>query len=68
MSRYSSSGSYSHGCTRWGRDDYEISWLVDRYYTGVRMRFPRTGRRYTDEAGARRFCKKWGCKFPEEPK
>jgi len=65
MGRRSTSG-YGHFCTRYGHDDYEIGWLWDRYYSGQRIRYPQTMRRWTDEKGARRFCKKWGVKFPGE--
>jgi hypothetical protein len=66
MGRNNPTGSYDHRCCRHGRDDYRISWVVDRYYEGSRLRWPMTMRRDTDEKGARRFCKKWGIKFPEE--
>lgn len=69
MSRFSSAGSYGHHCTYHKYHDYyAISWVVDRYYVGSRLRFPRTTRRSTDEAGARRFCKKWDIPFPEVDK
>jgi len=65
MSRYSAQTSYGHQCKRftWG---YEISWTIDRYYSGSRLRFPTTYRRVTDEKGAERFCKKWGLEVPPE--
>ena len=68
MSRWSGKSSYSHRCARMGRDDYTISWVWDRYCSGSRLRFPQVTRRYTDEKGARRFCKKWDIEFPEEKK
>jgi len=64
MSRYNSRTSYGHDCSyrrRW--DYYEISWVVDFYYHGSRLRFPRTFTRDTDEKGARKFCKKWDIEF-----
>lgn len=48
----------------WG--DFTISWTFDRYYADSRLRFPHTYRRDTDEAGAKRFCKRWGIPFPEK--
>lgn len=48
----------------WG-GGWRISWTYDRYYAGSRLRFPTTISRDTDEAGARRFCKKWDIVFPE---
>lgn len=62
MGRYSPGRSYRHRIrkTPWG---YEISWQVDYYCRGNRVRwhrFPRLFKRDTDLAGARRFAKKWG--------
>ena len=65
MSRYSSSSSTGHHACWLGEDEYEISWVVDFYYSGSRLRFPRRFRRDTNEAGAKRFCKKWKINFPE---
>ena len=67
--RHRQQRSYNHRCQYhsnwdWG-DWYEISWTVDRYVSGSRLRFPATYTRDTDEAGARRFCKKWGIPLPE---
>lgn len=45
---------------------YRLSWTIDRYYAGSRLRFPTTMRRDTDEKGARRFAKKWDIQFPEK--
>lgn len=59
MSRYSRQTSYGHRIQHLGHGDYRLSWTVDRYYDGVRGRFPRRGTRDTDEAGAKRFAKRW---------
>ena len=63
MGRYSVQYSKGHRCHKFGVDDFRISWVVDRYYTGSRLRFPTTYSRDTDEAGAKRFCKKHGIDF-----
>ncbi len=68
MSRFSGGGSYSHHIQHfasWGF--FRISWTVDKYVSGSRLRFPATYRRDTDRAGAERFAKKWGVEMPEEP-
>jgi hypothetical protein len=56
------SGAYGFNCAdlEFG---FEISWVVDFYYDGSRLRYPRTFRRITDEAGAKRFCKKHNLKI-----
>jgi len=64
--RYRQQRSYGHECKYIGWGYYRISWAVDRYFKGDRLRHPTTYRRDTDEAGARRFCKKWDIPFPEE--
>lgn len=67
MGRFSSNESYNQYCRYhsgfggW----WEIGWTFDRYYRSSRLRHPQTMSKATDEAGARRFCKKWGIKFPE---
>jgi len=66
MSR-NNSGSYGHRCRHVGHGEYEISWTYDRKYVGSRLRYPQTLRRRTDEAGARRFCKRWGVEIKGEP-
>lgn len=66
MGRYEPSRSRSHHCECLGRDEYFISWEYDRYYTGSRLRFPTRIRRYTNEKGARKFCKRWKIEFPEQ--
>jgi len=71
VSRYQLQKSSGHKCQRdsyLGISGYRISWTVDRYVKGSRLRYPTTFRRDTNEAGARRFCKKWGLDFPEEEK
>ena len=68
MTRHRPSGSRSHKAQRLFSDCYRISWVVDRYYQGSRLRFPTRYSRDTDEEGARRFCKKWGVEFPGEKK
>jgi hypothetical protein len=67
MSRYSKSQSTSHRCVYIGSGDYRISWVVDFYYPNSRLRHPRRFRRETDEAGAKRFCKRWGIEMPVKP-
>jgi hypothetical protein len=64
MSRFRSSGSYGHSIYRMGEDWFRLHWTVDRYYSGSRLRFPRGASRDTDEAGAKRFAKKWGVQLP----
>jgi hypothetical protein len=70
MGRFSRNSSYGHTCQRivWYGVFYRISWIVDRYYPGSRLRHPTTFTRDTDEAGARRFCKRWDLEFPEDSK
>lgn len=66
MTRHRAAVSYSHRIERIGVD-YRISWVVDRYYEGSRLRFPHTYSRYTDLAGATRFAKRHGLTW-EAPK
>jgi hypothetical protein len=65
MSRYSPGRSYAHDFKKLGDNWYRLFWFVDYYYSGVRSRFPRQFRRDTDEAGAKRFCKRWNIDMPE---
>ena len=44
---------------------YRISWTVDRFYAGSRLRHPVSYSRETDKAGAERFCKKHKIKMPD---
>lgn len=67
MSRYRQQSSYAHRVRRFSFG-YRLYWTVDRYYEGSRLRWPTEYSRDTDEAGARRFCKRWGIEFPEEEK
>lgn len=64
MGRFSPSSSYNHHIRSAGGGDYWISWTIDRYYAGSRLRHPRVFERFTDEAGAKRFAKKWGAEMP----
>jgi hypothetical protein len=67
VGRFRSAGSYAHSIQRIGPDHYRLSWAVDRYYAGSRLRFPRTDWRDTDTAGAKRFAKKWNVDLPPVP-
>lgn len=67
MGRYSPSSSYGHRIRRLGHDWYRISWAFDRYYASARLRFPQCREKDTDEAGAKRFAKKWGVDLPAPP-
>lgn len=67
MGRFLDSGSYNQDCVynpRWG--DYTISWTVDYRYDSKRIRYPRRFSRDTDEAGAKRFCKRWNIPMPDK--
>lgn len=66
MTRHRPGGGYSHRISKIMEGWYEISWTYDRYYDGSRLRHPTGMRRQTDEAGARRFAKKWGVPMPED--
>lgn len=66
MSRFSSQRSYAHGIQRVDRVTYIISWAVDRYYGGSRLRYPRVYRRVANEFGARRFAKRHGIEMLQE--
>jgi len=65
MSRHRSAGSYGHSIHRIGRDHYRLTWVVDRYYSGSRLRHPRVSDRDTDHAGAVRFARRWKLDAPE---
>ena len=56
--------AYAHNIVRIGGDHYRLSWSFDTKIAGSRLRWPRTITRDTDEAGATRFARKWGCKLP----
>ena len=64
MGRFSGPNSFEFHCHRRGWD-YYISWTVDYYYASSQLRWPRRFRRWTDEAGARRFCRKHGLAMPD---
>lgn len=40
MSRHSAQTSYGHRIVRERDDEYVISWIIDRYYPGSRLRHP----------------------------
>jgi hypothetical protein len=56
--------AYAHNIRRIGADHYRLSWSFDTKIAGSRLRWPRTITRDTDEAGAMRFARKWGCSMP----
>ena len=60
--RHRQQRSFGHECRPLirGSSNYKISWAVNRYCKGSRLRFPTKYSRTTDEAGARRFCRRWG--------
>lgn len=64
MSRFHPSTSYNHRIRRLDPECFRLSWTVDRYYDGSRQRFPTVYTRDTDERGARRFSRRWGCAVP----
>lgn len=60
MSRHGSARSYGHRIRCIDPGTFRLSWTVDRYYPGSRLRFPTGYSRDTDRAGAIRFAKRWG--------
>ncbi len=58
MSVHPPSGSYNHRVRREREDEYVVSWIVYRKIGRLlaRTRYSRD----TNEAGARKFAKKWG--------
>lgn len=68
MGRYGRQESYGHKIVRLDFDGYRISWIVDRYYSRSRLRFPQRFSRWTDETGARRFAERWDVDMPTETK
>jgi hypothetical protein len=60
-------GGYGHHIRRLSADHFIISWCWDKHYDGQRCRYPQSIKRHTDEAGARRFCKRWNLTMPEVP-
>lgn len=67
MSRHHSSRAQSPRLTHLAPDFWRMSWVVDYYYPGSRLRHPRTFTRYTDDAGAVRFAKRWNIHFVRPP-
>lgn len=59
MSRHGGGRSYGHRATELPDGGYSISWVVDYYYAGSRLRYPRTYHRMTDAVGAAKFCARW---------
>lgn len=66
MSRHNSRGSYGHRIKRERDDEYVISWTIDRYYAGSRLRHPLGRSRDTNKKGAIRFAKKCNIQMPED--
>jgi len=62
MSRHNKQRSYGHRIQYFGTNTYRVSWVVDRYCAGSRLRYPTSYSRATNKAGAMRFAKKWKCK------
>lgn len=62
--RHKSQSAYGQILRRVGDDYWYISWVVDRYYAGSRLRHPTVYRRHTDDAGAVRFAKRHGLQLP----
>lgn len=60
MSRYKPSKSTGHKIRNLGSGSYRLEWVVDRYYSGSRLRHPTGFTRDTDLEGAKRFAKRWG--------
>lgn len=59
--------SRSHKVREISHDHYRLSWTVDRYYRDSMLRWPRTATRDTDEAGAKRFAKRWNLAIIRKP-
>ncbi len=64
-------GSRGHRCWKLlTPGEYRVSWVVaydaKDVLPGPPFKKKRLFERITDEAGARRFCKKWGLEFPKE--
>lgn len=60
--------AYGHNVQRIDHDHYRMSWTIDRKYRSSRLRFPTSFTRDTDEAGAKRFAKRWELPDPEPSK
>lgn len=67
MSRHGINKSTDHRIKMIGPDHYRLSWVVDYYYAGSMLRYPRAFRRDTDYAGAVRFAKRWKREMPASP-
>ena len=65
MGRYSGNASYGHRILYMGGGDYRICWTYDRYYSGSRLRHPQSCDKWTDQAGALRFSRKWDVPMPK---
>jgi hypothetical protein len=65
VTRHRAASSYGHLILHLGAGSFRISWTVDRYYAGSRLRYPRGFERVTDLAGARRFARKHGLPAPD---
>lgn len=66
MSRYRSQSSYQHSVQSIGFGCFRLSWVVDRYIKGSRLRWPTTYGRDTNRAGAERFCKRHQVSMPRD--
>jgi hypothetical protein len=53
------SHGHSHFCKQLTAQDWTIGWSYDYYPKGVNWRATKKIARYTNEAGAKRFCLKW---------
>jgi hypothetical protein len=60
------SGSYGHRIAKISNAEYLVSWSTDTKPSGCRYRMVKRSSRYTDKAGAERFCKRWKISMPEE--
>jgi hypothetical protein len=67
MSRFRKQTPYGHGVEDLGYGNYRLSWTMDRYVKGSRLRFPTAYTRDTDHQGAIRFAKRWGL-TPRNPR
>ncbi len=67
MGRYTGSNAKGHKVLDLGHGTYRLSWVIDRYYPRSRLRHPTGYSRITDEAGAKRLCKKWGVEIRRFP-
>jgi len=67
VSRYRPQRSTSHRIQRFSSQHYRLSWTVDRYIKGSRLRWPTRYTYDTDERGARRFAKRWNVEMPPCP-